>query len=84
MAERLGQSRLGIAGVSNPHSDIPLRVDANAVILAFDPDEPGPSRAAEEDITRAFAQDLAARGIKVRQATRDRSRAVGAAQRRPP
>ena len=77
MAGRLGQPCLGIAGVANWHSAIPLLRDAKEVILAFDQDEPGPTRTAVEGITRAFAQDLAARGIKVHQATWDWSQAKG-------
>jgi hypothetical protein len=77
VAARLGQPCLGVAGVSNWHSAIPLLGDAQEVILAFDQDEPGPTRTAVEGITRAFTQDLAARGIKVHQATWDWSQAKG-------
>ena len=77
VASRLGQPCLGIAGVANWHSALPLLGDAEEVILAFDQDEPGPTRTAVEGITRTCAQELTARGIKVRQATWDWSQAKG-------
>ena len=71
VASRLGQPCLGIAGVANWHSALPLLEDAEEVILAFDQDQPGPAREAVEANARAFAQALVERGMKVHQATWD-------------
>ena len=77
MASRLGQPCLGVAGVSNWHSAIPLLGDAKEVILAFDEDQPGPAREAVEANARAFVQAPAERGVKVLKATWDWSQAKG-------
>ena len=77
VASRLGQPCLGVAGVSNWHSTIPLLGDVKEVILAFDEDQPGPVREAVEANARAFVQALAKRGVKVLKATWDWEQAKG-------
>ena len=77
MASRLGQPCLGIAGVANWHSALPLLGDAKEVILAFDQDTPGAAREAVEMSTRALAQALTEHGLKVHQATWDWEQAKG-------
>ena len=77
VANRLGQPCLGIAGVSNWRSAMPLLVDIQEVILAFDEDQPGRARDAVEAGARAFVQALTERGVKVLTATWDWSQAKG-------
>ena len=77
VAGRLGQPCLGIAGVSNWRSAMPLLGDVQEVILAFDQDQPGRTREAVEASARAFAQALAERGVNVLNATWDWSLAKG-------
>ena len=77
VASRLGQPCLGIAGVSNWHSAMPLLGDVQEVILAFDQDQPGRAREAVEASARAFAQALTERGVRGLEATWDWSQAKG-------
>ncbi|MDA8344169.1 MAG: DUF3854 domain-containing protein [Thermaerobacter sp.] len=77
VASRLGQPCLGIAGVANWHSALPLLGDVKEAILAFDEDQPGPAREAVEANARAFTQALAERGVKILRATWDWSQAKG-------
>ena len=77
VAARLGQPCLGVAGVANWRSAMPLLVDIQEVILAFDEDQPGRACEAVEASTRAFAQVLTERGVKVLKATWDWSQAKG-------
>lgn len=77
VAARLGQPCLGVAGVANWRSALPLLGDAKEVVLAFDQDQPGSAREAVENNARAFAQALAERGVKVLWGTWDWTLAKG-------
>lgn len=77
VAARLGQPCLGVPGVANWRSALPLLGDAQEVILAFDQDLPGQTREAVENNARALAQALSERGVKALLATWDWTQAKG-------
>ena len=77
VASRLGQPCLGIAGVANWRSAMPLLSGVQEVILAFDQDQPGRAREAVEASARAFVQALTEHGVKALKATWDWSQAKG-------
>ena len=77
VANRIGQPCLGVAGVANWKSALPLLDDAKEVILAFDQDPPGTAHEAVEANVKKFMQALQARGVKAHIAVWDWHKAKG-------
>lgn len=69
VAARLGQPCLGVAGVANWRSAMPLLGGVREVVLAFDEDQPDRAREAVEVSEKAFVQALTECGAKVLKAT---------------